>query len=57
MIRDGYYRVISQAADLMGVSGATLNRGLRSLNEKGLIIKEGNMKSGVWSVTGKSEAD
>ena len=55
MIRDGYFRDIGQAADAIGVSRATLNRCLSSLKEKGLIKKEGNKKSGVWLITGKTD--
>ena len=50
MIRDGYYRDVTQAAVQMGVSRATINRCLKILRDKGLIVKEGNQKSGVWKI-------
>ena len=52
MIRDGYYRDVTQAAVQMGVSRATVNRCLKILKDRGLIIKEGNQKSGVWKIDG-----
>ena len=48
MIRDGYYRDVTQAAVQMGISRATVNRCLRSLKDKGLIVREGIRRGGVW---------
>ena len=50
MIRDGYYRDITQAANLMKVSVPTLNRCLKSLKESGTIKKVGNKKTGRWVI-------
>ena len=48
MIRDGYFRDITQAAVQIGVSRATINRCLRSMKDRGIIIREGIRRGGTW---------
>lgn len=50
MIRDGYYRDIEQAAVQIGVSRATINRCLRSMKDKGIIVKTGTRRGGIWKI-------
>ena len=50
MIRDGYYRDVTQAAVQIGVSRATINRCLKSLKDKGLIVREGIRRGGTWKI-------
>ena len=50
MIKDGHFKNIGQAAEMMKVSVPTLNRCLRSLKENGIIKKVGNKKTGKWVV-------
>lgn len=50
IIRDGHYKNIRQAAELMKVSVPTLNRCLRSLKDNGAIRKVGNKRTGKWIV-------
>ena len=50
MIRDGHFRNIGQAAEMMRVSIPTVNRCLRSLKDSEAIKKVGNKKTGKWVV-------
>lgn len=50
MIKDGHFRNIKQAAEMMKVSVPTLNRCLKSLKDNGAIRKIGNKKTGKWIV-------
>ena len=51
MIRSGTYANASMAAEALSVSERTIFRALKSLKEKGLIVREGTDKTGVWRAT------
>lgn len=48
MIRSGTYVNTTMAAEALSVSERTISRALKSLKEKGLIVREGSDKTGVW---------
>ena len=50
MIRDGHFKNIKQAAEMMKVSVPTLNRCLKSLKDNGAIRKIGNKRTGRWII-------
>ena len=51
MIRSGTYTNASMAAEALSVSERTISRALKSLREKGLIMREGTDKTGRWRAT------
>lgn len=48
MIRSGTYVNTTMAAEALSVSERTISRALKSLKEKGLIVREGSDKTDVW---------
>lgn len=50
MIRNGEFTTIKDVSRKMSVSHGTVESTLKSLTEKGMIIRVGSTKSGSWKI-------
>ena len=50
LIAEGEFFTAIEASLLMGVSKRTVERSLASLKSKGLIVREGSDKTGIWKI-------
>ena len=57
MIEDGIYSNSAGAAEALSVSERTIERVIRSLKDKGRIVREGGRKTGRWHIVDNSMSE